>query len=308
MVGSLADAMRSRCPQRFPGAPGAIFSTLPSTHKPTHLALQHPKGKGHTYIGFTVNPRRRIRQHNGEITSGAAKTKRRAGLGCRLERQWMLPRQLVRTAAHTWRAVCRRAMHGANMRQCAHTHQHAWGGLRCEMHPQPPSCPLPPLLWCSRRPWEMALVVYGFPTQVQALQFEWAWQVGLGGRIERVWRVDTGHGMACLFGGQPSVGRGVAHMLHRPAAHVPLRMPSPALAAPEEEPGRAAQCQAGEHADASASACLLLPLQHPEKSLDVRGIAAKLGRKKRYGVAGKVRRSGWGMDGGLGPALTRCVL
>ncbi|KAI7845282.1 hypothetical protein COHA_001125 [Chlorella ohadii] len=93
------------------------------------LESKHPKGKGHTYIGFTVNPRRRIRQHNGEITSGAAKTK-------------------------------------------------------------------------SRRPWEMALVVYGFPTQVQALQFEWAWQ-------------------------------------------------------------------------------------HPEKSLDVRDIAAKLGRKKRYGVAGK---------------------
>ncbi|PRW45693.1 Structure-specific endonuclease subunit SLX1 [Chlorella sorokiniana] len=94
------------------------------------LESKHPRGKGHTYIGFTVNPRRRIRQHNGEITSGAAKTK-------------------------------------------------------------------------SRRPWEMVLVVYGFPTQVQALQFEWAWQ-------------------------------------------------------------------------------------HPEKSLGVRDIAAKLGRKKRYGVAGKV--------------------
>ncbi len=46
-------------------------------------------------------------------------------------------------------------------------------------------------------------MVYGFPTQIQALQFEWAWQ-------------------------------------------------------------------------------------HPEKSLDVREIAARLGRTKRYGVAGKV--------------------
>ncbi|GAV58637.1 GIY-YIG domain-containing protein [Cephalotus follicularis] len=67
------------------------------------LTSLSPRAKGHTYIGYTVNPRRRIRQHNGEIGSGAWRTKR-------------------------------------------------------------------------RRPWEMVLCIYGFPTNVSALQFEWAWQ------------------------------------------------------------------------------------------------------------------------------------
>ncbi|KAK8262801.1 hypothetical protein V6Z12_D13G283400 [Gossypium hirsutum] len=61
------------------------------------LTSLSPRHKGHTYIGFTVNPLRRIRQHNGEIGSGAWRTK-------------------------------------------------------------------------SRRPWEMVVCIYGFPTNVSALQ------------------------------------------------------------------------------------------------------------------------------------------
>ena len=66
-------------------------------------SLQRPQFHQHAYVGSTPHPGRRIRQHNGLITSGAKKT-------------------------------------------------------------------------CKKRPWEMVLLVYGFPSKVSALQFEWAWQ------------------------------------------------------------------------------------------------------------------------------------
>ena len=68
------------------------------------LRSLNERAKGRTYIGFTVHPKRRLRQHNGELAgSGAARTRR-------------------------------------------------------------------------LRPWEMVATVHGFPSKVQALQFEWQWQ------------------------------------------------------------------------------------------------------------------------------------
>ncbi|OQR81580.1 hypothetical protein THRCLA_11608 [Thraustotheca clavata] len=102
---------------------------LLTPQKPSSGPSKHMK---HTYIGFTVSPKRRLRQHNGDIVNGAKKT-------------------------------------------------------------------------CKYRPWDMLVVVYGFMSKVQALQFEYVWQHPYNSRFTKPMMKDLKANKA--FGGIRSVKR-----------------------------------------------------------------------------------------------------
>ena len=106
-----SDSSPSRSPPSTTGT--SLPPPPPSTYFCYLLRSLSPRHSGHTYIGFTTDPLRRLRQHNGDITSGAYRTARRRPwqlvaavsgftskvIALQFEWQWTYPRKSKRMRA-----------------------------------------------------------------------------------------------------------------------------------------------------------------------------------------------------------------
>lgn len=136
------------------------------------LLSKHAQCRSRTYIGFTVNPQRRIRQHNGLIANGAWQTKK--------WRPWDMTLVLYGFPTQA---------RAASLRPCERRKAHAPGSppssVLCQMASGPPCLGLAAHQASPTFPFKSPLTLIPsctpgrpppFPSQVQALQFEWAWQ------------------------------------------------------------------------------------------------------------------------------------
>jgi structure-specific endonuclease subunit SLX1 len=108
------------------------------------LKSYNPKRLNQTYIGSTPDPPRRWRQHMGETVGGVS-------LDALQSESSAEPLAVLHLKSSFARfGLVRRAL---TMTLCLQAFKTRLA-----------------------RPWEMEAIVYGFPTKLQALQFEWAWQ------------------------------------------------------------------------------------------------------------------------------------
>ena len=110
------------------------------------LTSLDPRCQNHTYVGFTVNPQRRLKQHNGELPRGAKRTTKK--------RPWYV---LMRESGCQGAVVL--LLYVAFAQQVF-----AW----CSLFPH-----VCFLICCLLYYREMVVTVYGFPSKKLALKVQY---------------------------------------------------------------------------------------------------------------------------------------